>query len=737
MSVSTPPISATSLEQLYAAIGQPAVVDPQVIIDFRKSDEGKQLTVWVKKKFTKCKSLRSKVEQQWNLNLAFYNGNQWVTMYGSNTTNAGRLGMPATAKNFKERQTINKIKPIVRTEMAKFMSQKPGASVVPATDEDEDILMAEAAEQVWESTYQRRLLDEEINDAVFWMCITGNGFIKTHWVSSLVDAASGQEGDIEYGSVDPYKMFFPDLKTKSIQAQPFIIHAYAKPLEWLMLNYADVIGDVKLKPSCAEAESISAESYAAMSTNNGEEAFDSCMMYELWVKPGQCPYLPKGGMVVMIDDFIVEYSGDGLPYDHGDYPFSHLTHIKTEGFYRTSIIDELINSQRDYNRLRSQIAESRKKMGKPQLTAPKGSISAAKITNEIGVVIEYKLGMAPPTPLPLQNMPQYIIEEVNLIKSDMEDISGQHEVSKGGTPPGVTAATAISFLQEADDSFILPSFKGVEAAYGSIARQTLQLCVQFWDVPRLIKVTGKDETFSTLLLSGSELSKATDIRIEPGSSLPQSKAARQAFIMDLMTNGFVDPNEGLDMLEIGGAKKLIDNIKNDKRQAQRENIKFKRLTDSTIMMYQQEFDMAMMQNGQAGATDPMTGLPLEPPLIIPVNSWDNHEVHIAEHDRFRRTQEFEVLSSGIKSAMQAHVEQHKTMQQQVAVQQMIAQIPSDGSAPGQVMPGAQPPVDPNAGSMGAGASPTPDFSNSGGGVPPADPNASPGLPSSSPPVSAN
>lgn len=686
------------------------------LLKFRESEEGKKLVGWIKEKFVKCKNLRAKEERQWNINLAMYNGNQWIQMYQDGSPLAGRLTQLGRSRN-RETQTINRIKPIIRTEIAKFTSQKPGATVIPATDEDEDLLAAEAAEQAWISTSERRHLDNEQADAVFWMCITGNGFIKTTWDGEIYDDHSGLEGDVRYESVDPYKIFVPDLKEKDIQDQPFIFHSYVKNLEWLQLHFEAELAGKKLSPTSKEADSIMEEAFARPRTDD-DTAFDSCTLYEFWVKPGNCPMLPKGGMVTMIDDTLVEVH-QSFPYEHGEYPIAHMGHIKREGFYQGSIIEDLINLQMDYNKLRSQIAESRKKMGKPQMAAQKGSISVAKMTNEIGLVVEYGLGMQPPTPLPLQQLPQYIMQEVEFILRDFEDLSGQHEVSKGQTPPGVTAATAIAYLQEADDSYILPSFKSVERATEVIARHTLLLMAEYWDVPRMVKVIGKDDAFSTMLLDRSDLKRGTDIRVEEGSALPQSKAARQAFIMDLMTNGFIDPNEGLDMLHVGGTQKLIDRIKSDKRQAQRENIKFKRLTPQDFQMFQQEMAQQMQGVDPESMIDPETGEPFTPPVIIPVNDWDNHDIHIEEHNRFRKTQEFEILPAEIKAEMQKHVEMHEAMKLQKMWEDSMMGMGEGGMGMGH---GGE---EGGEESMGMPTGEV-EFEQSGGPMEAAEPNAAPG-----------
>lgn len=676
------------IKAAYDALEAPAPsagMEPKDLIAFRQSDEGKALAAWVKEKFTKCKTIRDAEERQWNQNLAMYNGQQWAEFYGPNSPNYGKLGNRQSGSN-RTRLTINRIKPICRTEQAKFLSQRPGASIVPATDEDEDILAAQAGEQLWYATSERRELASRMQEAVFWKVITGNGFIKTVWRDNLVDEANPDlSGDIEYLSISPYQMYIPDVSEKDLQKQPFIIQAFAESTERLKLRYSEALAGMPLRSTTKES-SIQEQAYASprgARKQEGNEAFDANMVYECWVRPGECTLLPQGGMVILVDSILVDCYNEGMPYKHDQFPFTHLPHIDTERFWRTSIIEDLAELQVDYNKLRSQIAETRKKMGRAQILAPKGSVTASKWTSEIGQLIEYKFTGGPaPQPMPLQNIPQYILQEVEYVLRDFEDISGQHEVTKGQTPPGVTAATAIAYLQESDDSYLLPSFKNLERAYGQIARQTLLLFTQFWDAPRLVKVVGKDDAFSTLLLDASDVARATDVRIEPGSALPQSKAARQAFIMDLMMNGFVPPNEGLDMLEIGGKQKLMDLLKNDVRQAQRENIKFKRITLEALMEYQQQ--VAQIQAEWPKTLDEMGQLvpPPEPPLLIPVHDWDNHQVHIEEHNRWRRTQEFELLPPEIQQLVQQHVEQHTTMMNNQMVQNFLQQMPTDGSVEG-------------------------------------------------------
>jgi len=283
--------------------------------------------------------------------------------------------------------------------------------------------------------------------------------------------------------------------------------------------------------------------------------------------------MPEGGVVVTVDDILISVYKDGFPYGHNMYPFTKFEHIPTATFYADSPIVDLSQLQKEYNGLRSEISEAGRRMAKPQLIAPMGSIVPSKLTNEPGLVIQYKPGMPPPEPLPLSPLPQYYLEQQDRILNDWIDISGEREVSRGDTPPGVTSGTAISYLQEASNQYLTPQFQSIEAGVEKIAIQTIELFVQYVDIPRKIRTIGADGAFDTMLLQGADIASGTDIRIEPGSSFAKSKAAQEARVMDMFAVGIIDQPAAARMLEIGGVQKIMDTLNVAERKAQRENIK--------------------------------------------------------------------------------------------------------------------------------------------------------------------
>ena len=649
--------------------------EPDIIEQLNKQKQLKEFLGWVDEQFTRAKSARTAQERQWYLNMAFYQGRQWVTFAPQNmgVAVAGKLMTPP-APPYRVRSVTNRVRSVIRTEMSRLTSNKPNASVVPASSEDEDLFAAQAGEQVWESIFANHQLSIIFGRCMFWTVICGTGFMKIWWdknSSSLDAKGQTQTGDIKYAPVDPFHLFVPDLTEIEIENQPWVMNVYTKPVEWAQQMYGEAF-----QPSVVAATEIMENGFLNLQSAGNNAKPDSILVKEVWLKAGAHKFFPDGGYAVTIDDRVVSFVPNGSLFQHRMHPFVKFDHIPTGGFYSASVIEDVIPIQRELNRTRSQIIEAKNRMAKPQLLAARGSIDPSKITSEPGIVIQYRPGLPPPQPLPLQPLPGYVLQEVDRGIADIEDVTSQHEVSKGQTPSGVTAATAISFLQERDDSVMATTYQSVEAGWEKIAKQTLSHVHQFWDTKRIIQVTGVDGSFDAIALKGSDIATGMDIRMEAGSALPVSKAARQALLMDLMTQGLIPPDQGLKMMDIGGVNKLYEQMAVDERQAQRENLRIRSLPIQTI---EQHLQMAMnsqdvagqldYQDNPMGGNDVQTGEPLVvPESIVQVNTWDNHEVHIEVHNRFRKGQAFELLPDQVKQQFEAHVQMHAMALNQTSIQ---------------------------------------------------------------------
>lgn len=657
----------------------------------------RELVDYVGKCFNTARTARIPFERQWYLNLSFYFGRQyaqWVTSALDATTatdaSYSKLYEPPTPP-WRVKFISNKIKPIIRGELAKVTKEKPRGFIFPNTMDEADLAGARAGESIHASLWRELGMNRVIRRAQFWNLLCGSSFVKDWYEKNKIDPY-GVRGSICAEHATPFHILAPDLQQEELEYQPFLIHVMAKDPEWVEKNFG-----VKVQPDSGQQGGgiLEQRFLSALGVNQVSNSKTLVSVKEAWIKPnGKFP----DGKYILVANQKILFERDGFPYQYRkgepEYPYTKFDHIPTGRFYGDSTIVDLMSPQKEYNRTRSQIMEAKNRMSKPQLLAVKGSVDPNRITSEPGLIIFYTPGFAPPTPLQLQNLPSYVIDEVERIQRDMDDISSQHEITKGSVPPGVTAATAISFLQEQDDSKLHTTISSLEEGVEKIGRHFLSHVVQFWTVERMVQLTGVNGGFEAKKFKSQSLNSNTNYAVEAGSATPTSRAAKQAFIMELMKDGYIPPNQGLKYLNMSETGRMYEELQRNARHAQREN-------------------MDMLAGKE-----------------VPINTFDEDLAHVVEHEDFCKTEEYETSDDQIKANIQEHLTQHR---QKLAMMQGLMLPPDDIRliAIGRGLPAGPPPSAQIPGQVPNGGQPQLNGAPPEGGSPQGAQNALP-VPSPAP-----
>lgn len=668
-----------------------AILEHELLEKARLQEKQRKWASWVNDQFVKCKNARQPFERQWYLNLAFVNGRHYVAPI--EVPGQGfRLTSPRVPP-WRVRLVVNKTRTAVRKECSKLSASRPIPTVIPATNEDEDFQAAQVAEELVQTQFGNADFERTYRSWIWWGVVCGTSFLKSYWSPNepdpnynepqrpmmgldgqpLSDPITGKpimapakplKGRIMTERITPFHIYVPDLLCEDLNKQPYIIHATTRSPLWVQRTFG-------FKPTCDVRASSTIMESAFIINKNGEEILDSVLVKEVWLKKDAHPDFPEGGLLTIINDRVVQWQ-DQWPWPFPEYPFYKYDGIPTGGFYSDSIVVDLIPLNKEYNRTKSQMIEIKNTMGKPKLLYAKGSINPRQISSEPGQGIPYVPGF--PTPVVMQpaEVPATMGIELDRLAADFDDLSGQHEISRGQNPTQVTSGTAISFLQEQDDLTLTYQIASIEYAMELLGKHYLKYVSTYWDDARLIKVTGKDSNFEAKHWKGSDLRGNTDVKIQTGSALPTSKAARTAQITEMMQYGWLDPVTGLELMNMGGFNKALDQMLIDKKQAQRENMKMAALEPEDVIPFTQPPEQPIdPETGQPVGYwfDPMgnpspvpfdeNGQPWQPRPPIPVNSWDAHDQHIQFHNQYRKTQEFELLPEEVKEAFELHVQMHQ------------------------------------------------------------------------------
>lgn len=687
---------------------------PSTLIDvLREAEEAQRLerkklqwASWLDKEYVKCKNARVQHERQWYLNLAFNAGRHYVVPFDSPVSGT-RLTVPRVPPH-RVRLVINLVRKAIVKECAKLTMSKPIPTVLPATNENEDLTAAMVSEAILKAQFADPNFEEEYYQWAWWGSVCGKSFMKSYYSPyeldynnmtlpdrptfpdgrPMPDAVIQQipelkrqletpvpaKGKICIEALSPFHVYVPDLMVTGLEKQPYIIEVRTKHPEWVKKTYGvEVMPDTRAQSSIMET--------AFLATRSLEEHLDAVIIKECWIKPDFHPDFPEGGYLVVAGDKVLDYRDKWfLPFP--EFPYYEYNGLPTGQFYCDSRVVDLIPLQKEYNKKRSQITEILNTMGKPKFFYQEGSVNIRKISSEPGQGIPYKAGYNPPQQVNGIEVPTSMIQEVQQLRTEFDDISGQHEISQGDTPSGVTSGTAISYLQEQDDTSFAYQVASIERAVARLGSHYLKYITKWWPDERIIRVAGRNNMFESIHWKKSAAEGNTDVKVQTGSALPFSKAARQALITEMMQNGFLSPDVGMEVLELGYLDKAMEDYLVDKRQATRENIKHQDLPDSFIETFlSPPPGQGFVKDEKGQWFNPQTMQPFQAQSPIPVNSWDNHEAHVQFHDLFRKTQEFEALSTLKKKALELHVQTHKIAM--MAAQVNTAGMPLNEQAAGQ------------------------------------------------------
>lgn len=638
----------------------------------------------------KAKSARRKLEPEWYMCLAYYQGRQWVAF------EQGRLFQPTLKAN---RITIvdNRIMPVVQTQIAKMTKNRPVFTVSPTTSDEQDQHASELAEELMRYLWKHLNLQALTTKALLWSRICCAGFLKAFWDPTLGDgcdvvvgpdgkALNGANGaPLRPGDVDPYQLAQSlNLPQGSVQTRrlnqgdirvearsPFQI--YPDPLadsfpecEWLCEESVVSVQSVQRKFNVtleADANANPGLVESRMSDPTTGANYRGVKIREYWCKPNATH--PSGCHVIWSKNQIL--FTDEKPFD--PMPYVMLTGIPVPGrLWPSSIAEQLRGPQTELNKVKSQIAENRNRVGNPTILASKQAVQdpdnfIASMTIPGGTYFFDDLGSPNTVPTFLQAppLPQYVIDEIQRIEESIEDISGQHEVTSANVPPGVTAASAINLLMEADDTRLGPAITDYEIQLGSLGQKILKLAAHYYTDARTVRIAGDNGNWQIFDFRGAMLRDNTHVEVQAGSAFPQSKAAKQAQLQDLL-NFMVqsgNPPHGRELaqflkdMEMGGADRLIEEYTQNESQAQREN--------------------GQMSRGDA----------------INIHDYDEDQTHVEVHQDEQKSQRYESYAPNVQQIFEAHVAAHK----QRITQNQAAQMQMQAQAAGQPPPG-QP--DPNA-----------------------------------------
>ena len=300
------------------------------------------------------------------------------------------------------------------------------------------------------------------------------------------------------------------------------------------------------------------------------------------------------GVVLYASENDPEYAGRGF-YDHGQYPFVFdplfVEEDSPAGF---GYIDVMKECQTAIDRMNHAMDENVLLSSKQRYVlsdaAGVNEEELADFSRDIVHVVG-RLGDDSFRPLQTTGLQGNSLSYRNSRIEELKEISGNRDMTQGGTAGGVTAASAIAALQEAGSKLSRDMLKSAYRAFAKECYLIIDLMRQFYDEERIFRIIGETGRSEFVHFSGAALRAQAlpgvggvelgsrepifDIVVSAEKKSTFSRLAQNETAKECYQLGFFAPRNAdaalaaLEMMDFEGIEKVRQRVRQNGTLAQR------------------------------------------------------------------------------------------------------------------------------------------------------------------------
>jgi hypothetical protein len=661
-------------------------------IDHTKTETGAM--AMVQEEWEKGMNRMQPYHRQWFLNTAYLLGFQHLVWHPARN----RLWLPPSRRR-QVRMTSNLMMSAYRINLAKLSGFDTLISVLPNSNEQEDVDAARLAQKVWfhikNSIHWRQIKRRLLG----WVLSCGNGFILTEWnpnagetlsqvqeqeivkpvldddgmpvidengvpreevTSEIVGVERYKTGQISVKAISPFSVVPIGSGTELDECDSVVVGEWLS-LEEIRRQFPDkgryVVPEVRDTASTFEKFLDGLVSPTTSQINpqgaSGEPAEKGAVVKRYWQKSS--PEFPDGRMIICANNVMLFMGVNPTPKNNnGDVPLP-ITHYREIDvpfrLWGRSSLEDQIPDQKAYNKALSIILEHHS-LFKGKWIVPRGAhLKESNLDSSADEVVEavpiggqmpHMANIHPPQPTLFNILKQH--------RENMMEQSGVREVSRGALPSGARSGVAIQLLQESDQTQIATTGIDIRENDARVANLALLIASERMVVPQKIQIIGKNNEVDVIDNFTGDMLRGNTQVIAAGSNVPFSLVAKKAEIFDLEQRGaFINPETGrtdwrtvMELLEFGQTQDVFSEQALDEAQAETEN---REIVNGTMPI---------------------------------AKRYQDHQLHVKIHNRRRKAPEYiEMVKQNpvIDQIYEQHLQQHGAfLTEQIQAAQQAAQM---------------------------------------------------------------
>ena len=553
-------------------------VDPFYKVYNKKND--KELLSWLNKvKDALMANSKTRTQQQ-RTNLTAYRGlslNRWDRRRDNNS--------PRRSQRL-NKFIVNHLRDLTETKVSQMTRLKPAVEVLPSNDEYEDKAAAKVVGLLIKHLFYLNNLDFMIQRMHRSARIFGESFMFIDY-------------DKNKGDLDPAYVEARDQGLKEIQLPDGSVYDMDKPLKtgdlsyetelpWRVLlqrklniedveyNFRITLQEVeKMKDKYPEKKNLikSEDELAVFDIENIEDRLleDHVLVYEFFHKSSEM-LGDKNVSIRFTKECILEQEENKVSHDKMN--FVRLTDMDIPNVLNgVSNYETILPLQKMYDNISTLIAKNIYLTAHAKWLMPKGACKIEQLGND-NTIVQYS-GPVAPHLAQVSSNPVEVYNFREQIKQDMQTVYGSQGIARGEVPKGITAASALQFLNEIENERNSTDISKHGFLILDIAKMSIAVAGDNYHVDdgRMLRIVGDKNKHLIKHFDVANLNKDYDIRFDNSTGLPETKSAKIQRIMDTMQRNpnLFSPERWEELLDLGSSESMIKLATEAIRAADSEN----------------------------------------------------------------------------------------------------------------------------------------------------------------------
>lgn len=355
---------------------------------------------------------------------------------------------------------------------ARMLPERPGLERV--AEDLTDVVSFVYAQNDYDSALHREIVEDFIG--------VGTAIVQTAYDNDM----SNGEGDIAVIRW-PIESFVWDSSAAEIQDARALMKLSWHPLEWFKAHYPErgaYVGDDSSHEGLARPES----------QEDVDDQEGSALLVEYWWREYNAKKRRYTVNVAYIAGNVLLEKIENV-YAHGMYPFCVAAFNRVPGqIVGMGMTDELRPMMQYVNRYARYIDENLRMSAKIRMLVSRAAgIDETELADwEQNLIHGDKIGEDAARWLQAKPLNGMVVQQMLQYQTDIKQDSGQNQFTRGETAGGVTAASAISALQEAGGKISRMHTAALNSLFKNVTIQILWLINEFYDDRKVRLITGSD-----------------------------------------------------------------------------------------------------------------------------------------------------------------------------------------------------------------------------------------------------